>query len=744
LKNYLIFPLFFIINLCLSIEGLAQTDSSFLGKTYEFTVGDILNQVDKTTIDQNKISSVSSRNETNFEVPIGASVVSKEMIRNSGCITLVEALRLLPGVLVRETSAGNFDVRIRGFTSSAPAQDLVTNTENMLLVMIDNRPVYNYFSGGTFWETLPIDVNDIERIELVRGAAAAMYGPNAVTGVIHFITQKATRNGLFNRSNLFIGNQNNLFFNTSLGYQFNEKIGMGFSGNFGHLNRSQNASFYSFTEKAYVEEELSEILSYQTLVPLGEIREIYSFPNIEESYKRFAFNGFVNLTPVKNWQMDLKFGTQESSALNPISENTYTPLSNTFSKTQYIDFNSTIHRGNIQISYLSGDQEPGRGFLAGAFNFGLTDINANYDFKFGNLFIKPTINFRRAIYDDSKAGDDQDFVEDYKILQGKVELDNVGLSIRADYQLKNLRLIAAVRQDKLNVQESPIYGYQFALTYQIKQKHLVRLNYGKANRSAFVSDVFPDYLDRNLIPTANPNVFARLGIKGNPDVSLPAVNTLEIGYRLKLTDKWNLDFEYFHNKGRNYITRFISISPINQTTLRFDFNSQNDALEVVQQGITTAFEYNHTANQFRAFLNLQWTDLQKFSPFDLLVESNQTYDIKNYRVSPNWYGGVYWNHRFSAKWSINLNTYFFGRHEIWHRVDRTYLQAQFNQGNFVNKGTGAEIKTKLLLNFKIMFSPAKQITTFINIRNLLNQTNFEYYYTDKIGTNIFGGINFNF
>jgi len=68
--------------------------------------------------------------------------------------------------------------------------------------MIDNRIVYSYFTGGTFWETLPVDIVDIERIEIVRGPASALYGPNAVAGVIHIITTKPDRKGLVFRTNL--------------------------------------------------------------------------------------------------------------------------------------------------------------------------------------------------------------------------------------------------------------------------------------------------------------------------------------------------------------------------------------------------------------------------------------------------------------------------------------------------------------------------------------------------------------
>ncbi len=126
---------------------------------------------------------------------MSADVITRDMIQKSGARTIPEALRLLPGMIVREQSSGNFDVHIRGLDNIPPGSMMHDFPSTTMLVMIDYRVVYNYIMGGTFWETLPIDIVDVERIELVRGPTAALYGPNAVTGVINIITRKPTANG---------------------------------------------------------------------------------------------------------------------------------------------------------------------------------------------------------------------------------------------------------------------------------------------------------------------------------------------------------------------------------------------------------------------------------------------------------------------------------------------------------------------------------------------------------------------
>src|SRR5450432_2364771 len=142
-----------------------------------------------------KIVSVSKNSESLFDAPLSASVVTREEIRKSGSTSIMEALRLVPGMIVREQSNGNYDIHLRGMDNVPPNAPFDVTSNTTTLVMIDNRPVYNYLRGGTFWETLPVDINDVEKIEVVRGPAAALYGPNAVNGVINIITRQAEKDG---------------------------------------------------------------------------------------------------------------------------------------------------------------------------------------------------------------------------------------------------------------------------------------------------------------------------------------------------------------------------------------------------------------------------------------------------------------------------------------------------------------------------------------------------------------------
>ena len=110
------------------------------------------------------------------------TVITAEEIRRSGMTNVPELLRVIPGVQVARMNAGSWAISARGFNSTAA---------NKLLVQIDGRPVYSPLFSGTFWEVQDLVLDDIARIEVVRGPGASLYGPNAVNGIINIITKSA-------------------------------------------------------------------------------------------------------------------------------------------------------------------------------------------------------------------------------------------------------------------------------------------------------------------------------------------------------------------------------------------------------------------------------------------------------------------------------------------------------------------------------------------------------------------------
>ncbi|MDA1016306.1 MAG: TonB-dependent receptor [Planctomycetota bacterium] len=125
-----------------------------------------------------------SRNESTVGQSAAAiSVITNEMIRRSGARSLPEALRLAPGVNVARIDANKWAISIRGFNQ---------RFANKLLVQIDGRTIYTPLFGGVFWDVQDVLMEDVDRIEIIRGPGATVWGANAVNGVINVITKPAS------------------------------------------------------------------------------------------------------------------------------------------------------------------------------------------------------------------------------------------------------------------------------------------------------------------------------------------------------------------------------------------------------------------------------------------------------------------------------------------------------------------------------------------------------------------------
>jgi iron complex outermembrane receptor protein len=116
------------------------------------------------------------------DVPNALTVITAEEIRDSGATSLEEALQLVPGLDVMRISNSDVNMSARGFNNENSSQ---------LLVMIDGRSAYLDFFGIVLWESLNVTMEDIERIEVVRGPGSALYGANAFLGTVNIITKKA-------------------------------------------------------------------------------------------------------------------------------------------------------------------------------------------------------------------------------------------------------------------------------------------------------------------------------------------------------------------------------------------------------------------------------------------------------------------------------------------------------------------------------------------------------------------------
>lgn len=129
-----------------------------------------------------QVTSVSKRPESETEAAAAIYVVTQEDIRRSGATVIPEALRMVPGITVTQAGSHDWTVTARGFNDQY---------SNKLLVLIDGRTVYSPLFSGVIWDVQDTTLEDIDRIEVIRGPGATLWGANAVNGVINIITKHA-------------------------------------------------------------------------------------------------------------------------------------------------------------------------------------------------------------------------------------------------------------------------------------------------------------------------------------------------------------------------------------------------------------------------------------------------------------------------------------------------------------------------------------------------------------------------
>src|SRR5579863_1202650 len=136
-----------------------------------------------------QVTSVSKKEQKLSKTGAAVFVITQEDIRRSGATNIPDLLRMAPGVNVARVDANRWAISVRGFNDQHA---------DKVLVLVDGRSVYSPSFSGVFWDMVDVPLEDIERIEIIRGPGGTVWGANAVNGVINIITMdaKASQGGL--------------------------------------------------------------------------------------------------------------------------------------------------------------------------------------------------------------------------------------------------------------------------------------------------------------------------------------------------------------------------------------------------------------------------------------------------------------------------------------------------------------------------------------------------------------------
>lgn len=138
--------------------------------------------LDLDALANTKVTSVSKREEKLTDAPAAITLITQEDIIRSGAKSIPEALRLVPGMEVAQSSASTWQISTRGFQGQ---------WSDSLLVLVDGRSVYTPTFSGVYWDAEDMILEDIDRIEVIRGPGATVWGANAVNGVVNIVSKSA-------------------------------------------------------------------------------------------------------------------------------------------------------------------------------------------------------------------------------------------------------------------------------------------------------------------------------------------------------------------------------------------------------------------------------------------------------------------------------------------------------------------------------------------------------------------------
>ena len=455
-----------------------------------------------------KVTTAFKKPQSVKNIPAAVYIITSEDIRRSGAESIPELLRVVPGVNVAKIDNGNWAVSIRGFNGLFSAK---------LLVLMDGRILYDPLFSGVWWDAQDTVLEDIDRIEVIRGPGASSWGTNAVNGVINIITKDShdTIGGLVSGS---AGNQNRGTLLARYGFKVGD-IG--------------TARFYAKTSKRHQQRQhdgstawddwFMDRAGFRTDLKLGKKNkaslkgEIYT---ARGTNKLIGFNhGFTRRLIIKNNV--------------PISGGfIVTDLDHQFSK-------------NLNLSFKFYYDHTERKYS----NF-TSETRDTIDFEFQNRYV------RNDLLDFLWGGIYRHTWDNIPISHGAVigafnpktrkdDLFSFFFQNEAKFLSERLRILTGVRLDHNNYSGLEVQP-TFRVLYSLGRNQELWAAVSKAVRS-------PSRYNRDAIwvlgraPSPIPNVVSVISYIGNDDFDSEKLWAYELGYRWRVNRRLTLDVTGFAN-----------------------------------------------------------------------------------------------------------------------------------------------------------------------------------------------------
>jgi iron complex outermembrane recepter protein len=198
-------------------------------------------------------------------------------------------------------------------------------------------------------------------------------------------------------------------------------------------------------------------------------------------------------------------------------------------------------------------------------------------------------------------------------------------SLRGEYTAfnENLRLVAGLASNTFNYPDETYISKEFAATYKINKKHLVRAVFSQSPRSSAIFDAFVDQYA--AYQPLGPNLATLIRLEGNKSLKMLHAGMFEIGYRGNILPGLNIEVELFRTTSKNYSMMVINKTYIEtegmDTTIVVPLRATNIPMQIAQNGITVSLDYSPGKLRFKPFITVQGTKVKDYAPYSVTPDA---------------------------------------------------------------------------------------------------------------------------
>ena len=685
------------------------------------------------------VVSASKTEQQLVNAPATMSVVTTDVITSTPATNYAELLRSVPGVNIAQTSARDFNITLRGATSTLSTSQLA---------LVDGRSLYLDFFGFVAWDLLPMNPSEIRQIEVIRGPASAVWGANALNGVVNFIS-KTPRELDGNSASISFG-----VFDRSVNGT-DADAGTMFSINGTHASAVNDRWAYKISAGGYTSDAFARPTglipgtqtpypNYQnqgTTQPKFDTRIDYDAP--DGSYKVVLAGGYAGTEGIIHTGIgpfDMARGVGLGYATMRYSRNAM--------------------RFNFFTNMLNGDATALLSFGPNGLPIPFAFNTRTYDLEFGNVNTVGTRqvisyggNFRYNNFDLSIAPRGDNRTEGGAYIQDEIFLNEV------------VRVNLGARIDKFDVIEDPVFSPRVALILKPLPDHAVRLSYNKAFRSP---SLINNYLDVTIVnqlnfaqlAAINP-VFNQLGTynfpvgaTGNEELKEESTEAFELGYTGLIGERATVSAAVYFTKNTDEIFftqvgRYRATSPPPGWMQRLAFLPPQLALGILEGlppacggltapcttgGLPSSFSYrNLGVNRNKGFeLGIDAAAsraVNVFANYSFQAEPDPEFDISEVNIPPR--------HRVNAGFSFSEGRYL-GNASI------SYVDDAFFQDVLDSRFHGpTESYTQVNGAFGIRWM-GDRLTTTLKVINLGNSDIQSHVFGDVVKRQVIGELRLQF